>query len=97
MKHYYVSELAERELVEIWDYIAAENKTAADKLMERFFDAFEKLGEMPEMGHRREDLTSRPVRFWSIDRYMVIYKPEPLPIEIVRVVSGWRDLPALLQ
>ena len=52
---------------------------------------------MPEMGHRREDLTSRPVRFWSIDRYMVIYKPEPLPIEIVRVVSGRRDLPALLQ
>jgi plasmid stabilization system protein ParE len=65
--------------------------------MERFFDAFEKLGTMPEMGHRREDLTPRLVRFWTIDRYMMIYKPEPLPIEIGRVLSGWRDLPTLLQ
>lgn len=96
MKDFFVSEIAERELVDIWDYIAAENKAAADRVLERFFDAFEKLGKMPEMGHYREDLTSRPVRFWPLDRYMVVYKPEPQPIEIVRVLSGWRDLAALL-
>lgn len=97
MKDFYISEVAERELVEIWDFIAAENRAAADRLIARFFDAFEKLGRMPDMGHRREDLTSRPVRFWPLDRYMVIYKPDPPPIEIVRVLSSWRDLATLLQ
>ena len=48
------------------------------------------------MGHTRDDLTSRPVRYWAVRSYMVVYKPDGRPLEIVRVVHGARDLPRLL-
>jgi hypothetical protein len=35
------------------------------------------------MGYRREDLTSRPVLFWPVGGYLVIYRAERHPIEIV--------------
>ena len=28
------------------------------------------------IGHTREDLTSRPVKFWSVYSYLVVYDPE---------------------
>lgn len=49
------------------------------------------------MGHLREDLTDKPVLFWPVGSYLVIYNPVRKPIEIVRVLHGRRDLPRLLQ
>ena len=54
------------------------------------------LAEMPAIGHTREDLTDKPVRFWPVGRYLIIYRPERRPIEIVRLVSAYRDVTALL-
>lgn len=48
------------------------------------------------MGHTREDLTLHSVRFWTFKwHYLVVYTPKS-PIEIVRVLSGFRDIPGLL-
>jgi plasmid stabilization system protein ParE len=52
---------------------------------------------MPGLGHRREDLTDRPLRFWTVDAYLVIYRAERTPIEIVAVTRGGRDIPRLLR
>ena len=48
------------------------------------------------MGHKREDLTRYPVLFWPVGAYLVIYRPERGPIEIVAVTQGSRDIPAFL-
>jgi len=76
--------------------IAADNIDAADRWVEKLFDAFEALGQMPGMGHRREDLTSCPVLFWPVGAYLIIYRVERRPIEIVAVTQGSRDIPAFL-
>ena len=55
-----------------------------------------RLGKTPGMGHRREDLTSYSVLFWPVGAYLVIYRAEPRPIEIVAVTQGSRDIPAFL-
>jgi antitoxin ParD1/3/4/toxin ParE1/3/4 len=49
------------------------------------------------MGHRREDLTGFPVLFWPVGAYLVIYRAESRPIEIVAVTQGSRDIPAFLR
>jgi plasmid stabilization system protein ParE len=49
------------------------------------------------MGHAREDLTPFPVRFWPVDAYLIIYRAERDPIEIVAVGQGSRDIPAFLR
>lgn len=44
------------------------------------------------LGHTREDLTNKPVRFFTFKwHYLIVYKPSK-PIEVVRVLSGYRDI-----
>jgi plasmid stabilization system protein ParE len=45
----------------------------------------------------RKDLTSRPVRFFPVYSYLVVYSANARPIEIVRVLGGAQDVGAILQ
>ena len=51
---------------------------------------------MPGKGAQRLEWTDRPVRFWLVDNYWVVYRPETDPLEIVRVLHASRDIPRLL-
>ena len=55
------------------------------------------LAHNPELGHVRHDLTSKSVRFWTVYSYLIIYDPESRPLEVVRILSGYRDVAALLK
>ncbi len=57
----------------------------------------ERLAEMPGKGHLREDLGDEAIRVWVVYSYLIIYRPEPKPLQVVRVVSGYRDVPKLLE
>lgn len=50
----------------------------------------------PEAGHLRQDLTTLPVKFWSVFSYLIVYDPAASPIAIVRVIDGRRDVRAIL-
>lgn len=43
------------------------------------------------------DITPLPVMFWAVGKYLVIYRAERSPIEIVAVTQGSRDIPASLR
>lgn len=96
MSGYILGRDAVLDLEAIWDYIAKDNIDAADSWIDRLYDAFESLGQNPGMGHRREDLTTLSVLFWPVGEYLVIYRAERGPIEIVAVTQGSRDIPAFL-
>lgn len=66
-------------------------------MMQRFREAFRKLTEQPGIGHIREDLTDEPFCFWSVGAYLIIYRPDTAPLEILRVLHGSRDLTSLLE
>ena len=80
----------------IWDYIAKDSIDAADRWIDRLYDAFESIGRNPGIGHRREDLTSLPVLFWPVGEYLIVYRSEHSPVEIVAVTQGSRDIPVFL-
>jgi len=96
MNGYFYSEEARQDIREIWLYIAEDSIDCADRLREEFEAAGELLAKHPGMGHTREDLTSLPVRFWTVGVYLVIYRPDTRPIEIVRILHGQRDIPTIL-
>ena len=96
MSGYILSKAVEFDLDEIWEYIAADNIDAADQWIGKLFDAFEALGQTPGMGHRREDLTVYPVLFWPVGAYLIAYRADRRPIEIVAVTQGSRDIPGFL-
>ena len=97
MTSYILAPETVRDLHDLWDYIAAENVDAADRMIDTLFAAFEQLAAMPGLGHTREDLTDQPLRFWTVGAYLVIYRAERIPIEIVAVTRGGRDIPRLLR
>ncbi len=51
------------------------------------FRGFYRLTEMPGSGHRRADLTSRPV-LYRIFSYLVVYQPGREPLRIPGMLHG---------
>jgi plasmid stabilization system protein ParE len=94
---YVLSRDAERDLDQIWEYIAADSVDAADGLIEKLFAAFENLARNPGLGHTRKDLTRHIVLFWPVGRYLVIYRSTNRRLEIVGIAHGSRDIPAFLE
>lgn len=95
MAEFILSPDAENDLTEIWTYIAEDNLDAADALLAQLEHAIYQLAEMPGMGHSRTDLTLQPVLFWPVKNILIVYRSSN-PLEIVRVLSGYRDIASLL-
>ncbi len=93
---YVLSVDAELDLDQIWEYVAEDNPDAADRWIDKLFDAFQSLAQTPGIGHRREDLTSLPVLFWPVGAYLILYRVQTDWIEIVAVTQGARNIPAFL-
>lgn len=97
MKRYSLSHPAKSDLVGIYEYIRRDNPAAAQRVMKSFRETFRKLAANPHIGHLRDDLLSEPVRIWSAYSYLIIYRADPKPIEILRVLHGARDVPSAFE
>jgi plasmid stabilization system protein ParE len=97
MSAYVLSPEALQDLQDAWDFVAFDNVNAADKLLDEFFNVFEKLARQPGMGHTRPDLTARDVRFWPTGSYLIVYRQLPTTLQIVGILHGARDVPEILR
>ena len=96
MKPYFVAPEAEDDLRQIWRYLLGEAGLAiANRIQSELVDAFDALAEVPGKGHKRSDLTSRDVLFFSVYQYMIVYRRTEF-VEIVAVLHGKRDVKRLL-
>jgi len=97
MKPYLVAPEAEDDLRQIWRYLLEEAGLAvANQIQGELVEAFEGLADVPGKGHKRPDLTSRDVLFFSVYQYMIVYRRAEL-VEIVAVLHGKRDVKRLLK
>jgi toxin ParE1/3/4 len=96
MPDYELSPEAVTDLEGIWDFIAADQSAAADRVVDELFDAFQHLASWPKLGHYRPDLTDAIVRFWPVKPYLVVYRELADSIEVVAVLHGSRDIPEVL-
>ena len=90
-KNYRFTRTAQKDLKAIKNYIAARNLPAACRLADAVFQKCQTLGEFPEMGFLWEDLVP-PLRSFTVDRYLIFYRPAKDGIQVMRIVSGYRDL-----
>ena len=96
MRRFRLSIQAARDIEQIWVYIAEDNFRAGRRVRLQLLEAFRLLARNPQLGHRRPDLTDKPLRFWPEGPYLIVYDPSPKPIEIVRVIHGARDVASIL-
>ena len=90
------NELADKDLWEIWNYVAAEDRVPADRLISSLTTAFDKIADYPHMGHFAEGL-GEDYRILSRGNYLLIYRliDKTKTVELMRVTHGARDLPRL--
>lgn len=87
---YRLSALAERDLEEIWSYVAEDTSPAtADRLIDAIIDRFELLAEQPRMGRLRPEF-GEGVRSFTVENYVIYYRHEG-DVLVARVLHGRRD------
>ena len=97
-RRFFLSAPASLDLDEILTYVLdGSGQDRAQQVADGLEEAFQKLADAPGLGHRREDLTSSPVLFFTVWSYLIIYKPNTKPLEVARVVHGARDIESLLR
>jgi len=79
------------DLDEIWEFIAEANLDAADRMIADILATIDKLVPFPNQGHKRPDLTSRPLRFTVVREYLIAYAPDERPLWVVAVIHGRRS------
>ncbi len=95
MRKLLIQPQARLDLLQIWNYIATDSVSAAEKVAEKFETAIRGLVEMPGKGYRRADVKSKRYRFWSVYSYLIAYRFDNTSLTIVRVVHGRRNLRSL--
>ncbi len=96
MKPFLLTPLAEQDIGDIWDYIAADSLDAADRVLTGLENAIFRLAKTPGVGHLREDLADRRHRFFLVYSYLIVYRSETKPLQVIRVLHAARDVQSLL-
>ena len=54
-------------------------------------ESISQLVRFPYQGHKRMDLTTRPLRFQIVRDYLIAYAPDEKPLAVIAVVHGRRN------
>jgi toxin ParE1/3/4 len=82
---------ARRDLADIWHFIALDNVSAADRLIDSIADSLAQLADHPRMGPERAHL-GRDVRSFPVGNYILYYRIISGGVELLRVLHGARDV-----
>ena len=91
---------AAEDLDAIWWFIAEDNRDAANRVEMEIIATCRRLAKHPRMGTKRQDITPLPVRFWTITKfpnYVIVYRSDSAPLQVVAVLHGKRDLKKVLE
>jgi antitoxin ParD1/3/4/toxin ParE1/3/4 len=95
MRRVKVTRQARRDLLAIWVYIGNDSIEAADRVVDEIQASFQKIAEMPGIGHTKAEVNDPRYRFWRVYSYLIVYRADTKPVQIIRIVSGHRDLKRL--
>jgi plasmid stabilization system protein ParE len=95
MSGYILTEQAERDLNQIWVYIAEQSFDTADNVVAEIRESLELLASAPGIGHQRKDVRDNRYRFWRANRFIIAYFRDTNPLQIIRIVGGHRDFRSL--
>ncbi len=91
MKTLRITAAASQDLNEISDYFLAQSIDAGDRFVSAFHQKCNHLARYPYLGKSYTDLREA-LRGLTLMNYIIFYRVVGDDIEILRVVSGYRDL-----
>ena len=89
---------AEKDLIEIFEYIKKDNPAAAASELDKFDQSISKLSRTPSLGLIPRDRRLREMgyRMLVVEKYLVFYVVKKNSIQIRRVIHGARRYSFLL-
>ena len=90
------TEPALQDLLELADYVALENQTAAKKLVQAVFESVEMLIEFPNSGRKPPELPDSPYREKVVPPVRVFYRVDGEVVYIIHVMRVERDVRKIL-
>ncbi|MFZ0859701.1 MAG: type II toxin-antitoxin system RelE/ParE family toxin [Candidatus Sulfotelmatobacter sp.] len=94
---YILSPEAAEDLASIWHYIQTQSSVEmADRVESVIRERIAFLARNPSAGHQRRDLTDMGVRFFPVYSYLIVYRPETKPLQIVSILHGRREVDRIL-
>ncbi len=98
MNKYSLSQAAIRDINEIYDYFSNFSLEAGEHFVKRFDDKYRNLINFPNMGRSYAQIMSN-LKGVLLDGYIIFFilmkKIIEVEIEIMRIVSGYRNLESL--
>jgi toxin ParE1/3/4 len=94
MSRYAINVLASRDLSEVADYFAETNVEVGERFFREFNSKCQQLVSFPRSG-KSYGVIRPELRGLSLEGYIIFYRILDDEIEILRVVSGRRNLPSL--
>jgi toxin ParE1/3/4 len=85
---------SEEDLIAIWHYIAADNPSAATRLLERFERRIDSLARNPYLGEHQPQFGENTRRIIE-GNYLIFYDVLPDAVHVLRVFHGARKLDRL--
>lgn len=94
MSRYVLTATCRHDIAEIWDYLAADNPDAADRILNDLHARFRLLAKQPGIGARYPEL-GESIRFTVVSRYVILYQRDDESVLVLRVLHGSRDIPTI--
>jgi plasmid stabilization system protein ParE len=95
---YVLAPEAARDLVQIWRYLKNQSSVeVADRVESVIRERIVFLVKTPGAGHWSKRLTNAPVKFFPVYSYLIVYRPETKPFQVVAILHGRRDVPRILK
>ena len=97
-RRYVLAPEAASDLVQIWRYIKKQSSVEiADHVESVILDKIVFLAGSSGAGHSRKNLTDEPVKFFPVYSYLIVYKTDTNPLQIVSILHGRRDVEQILK
>jgi len=95
MSGYVLAPPARDDLREIRGYIGLDNPDAALRVVADLRRRCLALARRPYLGHTRTDLLPEEFRILPVGSYLIVYRPETTPLQIIRFWHAARGTPDL--
>jgi len=88
---------AREDLISIWEYLVeGSSLPTADRVLDDLSSAMDRLADFPGLGHLREDLANKPIRFFRVHSYLILYRQRESQLQIARILHSARDIKSIL-
>jgi toxin ParE1/3/4 len=95
---YVLAPEAAHDLVQIWRYVEKQSRVeVADRIERVIRDRIVFLAKTSNAGHSRKDLTDEAVKFLPVYSYLIVYRPDTSPLQVVSILHGRQDVEGILK